>query len=164
MSALLPVICNSDSTVRLMGARAIAGGLQTHQSTAETVITALTSAFEKASTGASLTSTTSWITRHGVVSTLGAAASRKVTACSVFVCHLLVFQSSVHCFGLQALPVRSVESILCFLIAQALCDKNGEVSVAALSAGRELMQQYGEELLAPLLAQLEVRASAYSCL
>lgn len=57
--------------------------------------------------------------------------------------------------------MRCLEDVLNFLIAKGLSDKNGDVSTAALNAGREVMQQYGEEGLGVLLPILEV---VFNCL
>ncbi len=63
---------------------------------------------------------------------------------------------------MQALPVRAVDGIARFLIAKGLPDPVAEVSLAAVSAGREIMQQYGADLLPSLLALLEVRCVKYN--
>ena len=45
-----------------------------------------------------------------------------------------------------------------FLISKGLADKKTDVSLAALAAGRDVMQQYGEEALGPVIKILEVPA------
>ena len=55
--------------------------------------------------------------------------------------------------------MRSVEATVNFLIAKCLSDPNGGVALASVSAGREIMQGYGSEMLPTLLVMLEVCAA-----
>lgn len=75
---LLPLLSSAAASVRSAGARAVSGGMFRHQSSADGVIAALFSTFEKYSTPLALSNASSWITRHGVVSAIGAAATRRV--------------------------------------------------------------------------------------
>ncbi len=56
----------------------------------------------------------------------------------------------------QALPPRTIDACIRFVISKGLADPRPEVSLAAMAAGRDIMAQYGDSMLRDLLPLLEV--------
>ena len=101
LSALLPILSNPEITVRQSGGRAIAGGMYQYSSGADAVVSGLFALFDKHSTPLALSQPSSWITRHGVVSALGAAAVRHVSSrCSQPSAQSTCFMSACDGFAL----------------------------------------------------------------